>query len=99
MLFCPKCYRILTDGDAKHGHIAVDDNGKIHVNYYDHTNKNLKYATNASGVWVTETLDNIRRTCPNCGTVEAEYFNPAAAILVFIGILGMVILAILVLIN
>jgi len=52
MLFCPKCYRILTD------------------NY-----------------------------CPDCGNVEAEYFNPAAAILVFIGILGMVILAILVLIN
>ena len=36
--------------------IAVDDSGKVHISYLDRTNMDLKYAANASGAWVTETV-------------------------------------------
>ncbi len=39
--------------------IAVDRNNKIHISYYDATNKELKYATDASGSWVITTVDNV----------------------------------------
>ena len=29
----------------------------MHISYYDSTNGNLKYATNASGAWVTTNVD------------------------------------------
>ena len=38
--------------------IAADSNNNVHISYYDGSNRNLKYATNASGSWVTETVDN-----------------------------------------
>ncbi|RJQ15337.1 MAG: hypothetical protein C4560_10850 [Nitrospiraceae bacterium] len=38
--------------------IAVDSNRKVHISYYDSTNDDLKYATNASGLWVTTTIDS-----------------------------------------
>lgn len=38
--------------------IAVDASGKVHVSYYDSTNSDLRYATNASGSWVASTLDS-----------------------------------------
>lgn len=38
--------------------IAVDSNNKIHISYQDTTSYDLKYATNASGVWVTSTIDS-----------------------------------------
>jgi hypothetical protein len=38
--------------------IAIDSNGNVHISYYDETNDTLKYATNASGSWVTETVDS-----------------------------------------
>ena len=41
--------------------IAVDTSGKVHISYYsyyDDYNGALKYATNASGSWVTTTVDN-----------------------------------------
>ncbi len=39
--------------------IAIDSNNKIHISYLDQTNyaPKLKYATNASGSWVTSTID------------------------------------------
>ena len=37
--------------------IAIDSNNALHVAYRDSTNSTLKYATNASGSWVTETVE------------------------------------------
>jgi hypothetical protein len=41
-----------------HASIAVDDQGALHVSYYDETKGRLKYASNASGSWVTEVVDD-----------------------------------------
>lgn len=37
----------------------VDNSGKAHISYYDQTNDDLKYATNTSGSWVTQTVDTV----------------------------------------
>jgi parallel beta-helix repeat protein len=42
--------------------IAIDSNGKSHISYQDGTNYDLKYATDASGAWVTETVDSAGST-------------------------------------
>jgi hypothetical protein len=36
----------------------VDSINKVHISYYDATNQDQKYATNASGSWVTQTIDS-----------------------------------------
>jgi PKD repeat protein len=36
----------------------LDSLDKVHISYYDVTNGDLKHATNASGSWVTETVDS-----------------------------------------
>jgi len=38
--------------------IAVDAGGSVHISYFDYTNRDLKYATNASGSWQTYTVDS-----------------------------------------
>jgi hypothetical protein len=38
--------------------MATDSNNNVHISYYDGSNRDLKYATNASGSWVTETVDS-----------------------------------------
>jgi len=38
--------------------IVIDSNGKAHISYQNGANYDLKYATNASGSWVTETVDS-----------------------------------------
>jgi len=38
--------------------IAVDSMGAVHIGYHDYSQKNLKYASNKSGVWMTETVDS-----------------------------------------
>ena len=35
--------------------IALDDSDNVHISYFDHTNESLKFATNTSGAWITET--------------------------------------------
>ncbi len=38
--------------------IAMDNNHKKHISYFDETEHALKYATNTSGVWIKEIIDN-----------------------------------------
>ena len=38
--------------------IALDTSDKVHISYYDGGNNSLKYATNTSGSWITETVDS-----------------------------------------
>ena len=39
--------------------IVVDATDSVHISYHDYNgNKDLKYASNQSGVWVVETLDS-----------------------------------------
>ncbi len=38
--------------------IAIDSSDKIHICYYDETNKNLKYTTNKSGSWDSSVIDS-----------------------------------------
>ncbi|MBI2067175.1 MAG: hypothetical protein HYT77_04100 [Deltaproteobacteria bacterium] len=47
--------------------IAIDSNDKLHIAYRDATNGTLRYATNASGIWVNE-------------RVEAGGFSPSIAV-------------------
>jgi hypothetical protein len=47
-----------TGNVGKYNSITVDSSNKIHISYYDATNKVLKYITNASGPWASETVDS-----------------------------------------
>ena len=38
--------------------MVFDSNGKLHISYKDGTNGDLKYATDASGSWITSDLDS-----------------------------------------
>lgn len=38
--------------------LKADLNNKIHISYYDITSGHLKYASNVSGLWVVETIDD-----------------------------------------
>jgi uncharacterized repeat protein (TIGR01451 family) len=37
--------------------IALDGNGKSHISHFDITGADLRYATNATGVWILDTVD------------------------------------------
>jgi hypothetical protein len=39
--------------------LALDSSGNVHISYYDVGRADLKYATNASGSWISETVDGI----------------------------------------
>jgi hypothetical protein len=55
-----------SEGGNSGNSIAIDSLGAVHISYFDHTDistsptvrkDDLKYATNASGSWVTETVE------------------------------------------
>ena len=54
-------------GNAATCAIAVDAAGKAHVGYYDYTSGTLKYVTNQSGGWITQTVDAV----PDAGMYTA----------------------------
>ena len=41
--------------------LAVDGNGKVHISFLDFTNDAIRYASNASGSWVLQTVDPVGR--------------------------------------
>ena len=46
-------------GVGRYASIAIDkSNNKVHISYFDNIHEDLKYATNASGAWVTSTIDS-----------------------------------------
>jgi hypothetical protein len=55
---------VIEDVDSDAGYtkispsIAIDSNNRVHISYYDLTNGDLKYATNAYGNWATTTIDS-----------------------------------------
>ncbi|MBI4650759.1 tandem-95 repeat protein [Candidatus Desantisbacteria bacterium] len=51
-------YNSIAVDSKEYNSIAVDSNDKIHISYYDDSNKDLKYATNSSGLWITTTVDS-----------------------------------------
>jgi YD repeat-containing protein len=43
---------------GQYNSIALDSNNKVHISYYNSTNTNLNYATNASGIWVPSVIES-----------------------------------------
>jgi hypothetical protein len=54
------------------GSMAEDSGRKIHISYIDGTNYRLKYATDANGLWASETLDT--------GTEVGAYTDTSIAV-------------------
>ncbi|THB79739.1 MAG: hypothetical protein D3926_10105 [Desulfobacteraceae bacterium] len=61
---------IADDGDGdkvgRDSEIVVDSSGKVHIAYYDYSNGDLKYATNASGTWTTQTIEGYYAVGEDC---------------------------------
>jgi len=49
----------------------LDANGHVHISYTDATNHALKYATNASGDWMTHVIDSTTYVAGNLSSPGA----------------------------
>jgi len=50
---------VIDNEEGRSPSIAIDSADNIHISYQDYDNRDLKYATNASGVWLIDTLDSL----------------------------------------
>ena len=65
-----------SEGDVGwYSSIAIDSNNKVHISYYDRTDGDLKYATDASGSLVKSTI-----IIDNVGCVEHHYTSSSISI-------------------
>lgn len=62
--------------------IALDHDDKVHISYYDSTNRDLKYVTNAGGEWANYTIDSASDVgqytsiaVDSNGSVHISYFD------------------------
>lgn len=55
--------------------IAIDTKGFVHMSYFDSTNGNLKYATNASGSFAVSTIDNDANTIGEYSSIAIDADN------------------------
>jgi hypothetical protein len=69
-------------GGATTSAIAIDSSGNVHVAYYDFSVPGLSYATNATGSWVTQSVDDQADVGPHvaiavdaAGTVHLSYYD------------------------
>jgi hypothetical protein len=70
--------------------IALDSGGWAHIVYYDSTDNDLEYATNASGSWALQTVDNnvnvgsntsIGIAIDSSDNVHISYSDPSSGVL------------------
>jgi len=53
-----QCVDCTSDNVGWYTSIKTDLNKKAHISYYDYTNRDLKYATNATGNWIATIVDS-----------------------------------------
>ncbi|MDP7265127.1 MAG: hypothetical protein QGH39_06160, partial [Candidatus Thermoplasmatota archaeon] len=46
------------DNVGRYTSIAIDSDDRLHISYFDHTNKDLKYAYFNGTIWLNETVDS-----------------------------------------
>jgi hypothetical protein len=57
---CSKTWKVqvIDNQEGRYLSIAIDSTDNIHISYQDYDNRDLKYATNSSGLWFINTLDS-----------------------------------------
>jgi len=68
--------------------MAIDNEGYLHVSYYDSSNSNLRYATNSGGNWSSEVVDSSMNVgkynsiaVDSTGTVHISYYDASHYVL------------------
>ena len=74
------------DENAAYPDMAIDGSDKLHIAYYDNLNEDLKYATDTSGSWQTQTIYSAGTTglypsiaLDDLGMVHAVEFGETAS--------------------